>query len=152
MTDVRTFEDFALDEIIPLGEKLVTKEEVIGFAAEFDAQPFHLDEDAGKASLLGGLAASGWHTGVMVMRMFVDSVLARSTCQGAPGISELKWRRPVYPGDKITAEVQVISKRSLRSKPGLGLIDFRFTVQNQKREIVMTQENPVLFKRRETTR
>jgi len=150
MIKFRAFEDFKPGEIIPLGEKLVIKEEVIEFASEFDAQPFHLDEDAGKASLLGGLAASGWHTAVMVMRMFVDSVLVNSTCQGAPGVEELNWKKPVYPEDLIAAEAEVVSTRYLNSKPGYGLVKFRFAVRNQNGEIVMDQENSVLFTCRET--
>ncbi len=145
MTAHRYFEDFSPGEIIPLGTKTVTKDEILAFAAEFDPQPFHLDEEAGKASLLGGLAASGWHTASMFMRMLVDGLLAQSAGQGAPGIDSLTWRRPVYPDDTLTAEAKVLSSRPLRSRPGLGLVTFAFSVSNQNGDTVMVLENPILF-------
>src|SRR5690349_469790 len=95
------FEDFAEGSSIELGTKVVTAEEIIEFASQFDPQPMHLDETAGKASLLGGLAASGWHTCAIYMRMLVDSVLLNSTSQGAPGIDYVKWKRPVIAGDRL---------------------------------------------------
>lgn len=149
MSTIRHFEDFTPGTIIDLGSRSVSRDEIIAFASEFDPQPFHLSEEAGKASLLGGLAASGWHTAAIFMRLLVDGLLGRAAGQGAPGIDKLMWRRPVYPGDTLSATAEVLTSRPLRSKPGLGVVGFRFVVSNQRGETVMTLENPILFACRE---
>ncbi len=151
MSDLYHFEDFRPGQIFELGSITASKDEIIDFAAEFDPQPFHLDEEAGKASLLGGLAASGWHTGAMVMQLLATSLLNRSTGQGAPGIDELKWQRPVFPGDTLSARAEVLSKKELRSKPNLGIVNFRISAENQKHNQVLYWENPILFLKREIT-
>src|SRR5262245_43981765 len=102
------FEDFVEGQSIPLGSKTVPAAEIIEFAREFDAQPMHLDEAAGKASLLGGLAASGWHTCCMFMRMLCDGLLLDSTSQGSFGIDHAKWKKPVIAGDTLAGMVTVI--------------------------------------------
>src|SRR5690554_5721511 len=113
MTEKRwAFEDFQEGMTLELGEKLVTAQEIIEFASEFDAQPMHLDEDAGKASILGGLAASGWHSCAMLMRMMCDAFLLDSTSQGAPGIDYVRWMRPVLAGDTINVRTTVLATRS----------------------------------------
>ncbi|MDI6027173.1 MaoC family dehydratase [Corticibacterium sp. UT-5YL-CI-8] len=139
------YEDFEESGVIPLGEKIVTAEEIVEFASEFDAQPMHLDEAAGKASLLGGLGASGWHNCAMYMRMFCDGILLDSTSQGAPGIDFVNWRRPVLAGDRLTATSKVLSKRESKSRPGLGLVTFRSEMTNQKGEIVFELQNTCMF-------
>ncbi|TIN57233.1 MAG: enoyl-CoA hydratase, partial [Mesorhizobium sp.] len=96
------YEDFIEGASIDLGSKLVSAAEIVEFAGEFDPQPMHLDEEAGKASILGGLAASGWHTCAMFMRMLCDAFLLDSTCQGAPGVDQVKWKKPVLAGDQLT--------------------------------------------------
>jgi len=96
------FEDFVEGATLDLGSKLVTAEEIVEFASEFDAQPMHLDEEAGKRSILGGLSASGWHTCAMFMRLLCDGFLLDSTSQGSPGIEYVKWKKPVLAGDKLT--------------------------------------------------
>ena len=149
MTDIYHFEDFEPGQIFELGSVTVTKDDIIEFAAEFDPQPFHLDEAAGKASMLGGLAASGWHTGSMVMRLLVDNLLSKSTCQGAPGIDQLKWQHPVYPQDILTARAEILARKDLRSRPDLGLVSIRITVTNQNQKQVLFLENPILFGKRE---
>lgn len=149
MTAFRTFEDFHEGEEIDLGKKRVTAEEIIAFAEEFDPQPFHLDEAAGKASVLGGLAASGWHTTSMLMRLLCDNLLLSSTCMGSPGVDKVAWRRPVLAGDELHASAKVLGTRELRSRPGLGVVRFLFTIANQRGETVLTQENAILFGRRE---
>ncbi|WP_067340549.1 MaoC family dehydratase [Stappia indica] len=149
MSTFRSFEDFEPGEIIALGSKTVTREEIIAFAAEFDPQPFHLDEAAGEASLLGGLAASGWHTISMLMRLMCDGLLLNSSGKGSPGVEEVRWMRPVRPGDVLTASAEVISSRVLNSRPELGMVDFLFTVVDQTGATVMTQRNKILFARRE---
>lgn len=150
MSTYRHFEDFTPGDIIDLGSRSVTRDEIIAFASEFDPQPFHLSEEAGKASLLGGLAASGWHTASIFMRLLVDGLLGTAAGQGAPGIDKLMWRRPVYADDTLSAKAEVLTSRALRSKPGLGVVSFRFTVTNQRGDVVMTLENPILFACRET--
>src|SRR6187431_3501071 len=105
------YEDFVEGATFGLGTKAVTAEEIIEFASEFDAQPMHLDEAAGKASILGGLAASGWHTCAMFMRMLCDAFLLDSTCQGAPGVDQVRWKKPVLAGDQLTGTLVVVAKR-----------------------------------------
>lgn len=151
MTTFRSFEDFEPGETIALGSKTVTRDEIIAFAAEFDPQPFHLDEAAGEASLLGGLAASGWHTIAMLMRLLCDNLLLNSSGKGSPGVEEVRWMRPVRPGDVLTASAEVISARVLNSRPDLGMVDFLFTVTDQTGATVMTQRNKILFGRREVS-
>ena len=151
MTTFRSFEDFEPGETIALGSKTVTREEILAFAAEFDPQPFHLDDAAGEASLLGGLAASGWHTIAMLMRLLCDNLLLNSSGKGSPGVEEVRWMRPVRPGDVLTASAEVISSRVLNSRPELGMVDFLFTVTDQTGTPVMTQRNKILFGRREVS-
>lgn len=139
------FEDFEAGQMFDLGAVQVEKDDIIAFASEFDPQPFHLDEAAGKASLLGGLAASGWHTGAMVMRLLANGLLNGSTCQGSPGIDRLKWQRPVFPGDTISAQAEVLKTKILKSRPALGLVTVRLTATNQAGVPVLVSENPILF-------
>ncbi len=143
------FEDFAEGVSIDLGSKDVTAEEIIEFAGEFDPQPMHLDEKAGRASILGGLSASGWHTCAMFMRLFCDAVLLRSTSQGAPGIDYIKWKKPVLAGDRLEGRTTVMAARPSKSRPGLGLVTMRSELFNQRAESVLELENTVMFLRRE---
>ncbi|MCK2238380.1 MULTISPECIES: MaoC family dehydratase [unclassified Crossiella] len=117
------FEDLIPGRIIPLGEIVIDKDEMLDFAERFDPQPFHLDEEAGAASVLGGLCASGWYTSSLWMRSYVDHVLAGSTSQGSPGCSELLWPKPVFPGDVLRSELEVISARRSKSRERLGLVE-----------------------------
>lgn len=146
------YEDLAEGVVIDLGTKVVRAEEIIEFASEFDAQPFHLDEEAGRASILGGLSASGWHTCSMFMRMLCDAVLLDSTSQGAPGIDYAKWKRPVLAGDTLGGRLTVLSSRLSRSKPGLGFVSWRAELVNQKGETVFELVNTCMFLTREATR
>lgn len=143
------FEDFRAGQNIDLGTKTITANEIIAFAAEFDPQPFHLDEAAGQASILGGLAASGWHTAAIMMRLLCDAFLANSASMGSPGIKSLKWRKPVLAGDTLRVRSAVLSVRRSKSRPKMGIIDFCFTVTNQNDDVVLVQENPILFGCRE---
>ncbi len=149
MDTFRYFEDFRDGEIIDLGTKIVTADEIIAFASEFDPLPFHLDEEAGRASILGGLAASGWHTAAMMMRLLCEGFLINSASMGSTGITSLKWKKPVLAGDKLSAEAEVLSCRRSRSKPEMGIVEFRFTVSNQNGDTVLIQMNPILFRARE---
>lgn len=139
------FEDLREGVSIPLGPKTVSAAEIIAFAEQFDPQPMHLDEEAGRASMLGGLAASGWHSCAMFMRLMYDAFIADSTSQGSPGITEARWKRPVLAGDTLTGSSTVIARRQLKSRPGIGLVTFRHVVENQRGETVMELENPIMF-------
>jgi acyl dehydratase len=117
------FEDLSPGTVIDLGEVKVEREEMLAFNQRFDPQPFHLDEEAAKRSVLGGLCASGWFTVCLWMRAYVDTVLADSTSQGSPGGREMSWLAPVFPGDLLRMRLEVISARRSRSRPGLGLAE-----------------------------
>lgn len=143
------FEDFAEGMTIDLGEKHVTAQEIVEFASKFDAQPMHIDEEAGKASLLRGLAASGWHICSMLMRMMCDSFLLDSTSQGSPGIDVVRWKRPVLAGDTLKGVCTVLSCRASSSRPGLGFVTVRYQLTNQRGETVMEMQNSGMFLSRE---
>lgn len=142
------YEDCLPGRSFDLGSKTVSKEEIIRFASKFDPQPFHLDEAAGKDSILGGLSASGWHTASMVMRLLADQLLNRSSCEGSPGVKSLKWLRPVFPGDTLSAAAKVLEQRRLATKPHLGLVTFELAAVKQDGTTVMMQVIPILFGRR----
>lgn len=132
-----TFEDFSPGTRFPLPAYPVSREAVIDFASRYDPQPFHLDEEAAKASLLGGLSASGWHTCAMMMRMMVDGYLGRSTSQGASHVEFVRWLRPVRPGDTLTGECIVEDARPSSSRSGLGLATIAVELRNQTGQPVL---------------
>lgn len=134
-----------------LGPKHVEASEVVEFAREFDAQPMHLSEEGGKASILGGLSASGWHTCAMMMRMMTDSFILDSSSQGAPGIDFLEWRKPVLAGDTLSGKSIVLDARPLRSRPGIGMVRFRNEIYNQKGILVLAGEHAIMMAMREHT-
>jgi acyl dehydratase len=139
------FEDFEEGTTIALGTKTVTAGEIVEFAEQFDFQPMHLDEAAGKASILGGLSASGWHTCCMFMRLLCDGFLLHSTSQGSPGIDFARWRKPVLAGDTLTGRSTVLAKRESKSKPGLGFVTIRSELLNQRNEVVLELQNTGMF-------
>lgn len=143
------FEDFAEGMSIDLGERHVSAQEIIEFASEFDAQPMHLSEEGGKASILGGLSASGWHTCSMLMRMMCDSFLLDSTSQGAPGVDTLRWTKPVLAGDTLRGRCTVMASRKSNSRPGLGLVTVKYQLTNQHGEMVLEMQNTGMFLSRE---
>ncbi|WP_284759125.1 MaoC family dehydratase [Agrobacterium sp. fls2-241-TYG-188a] len=134
------FEDFTPGRSFPLGPKLVTAEEIIEFAEEFDPQPMHLSEEAGKASILGGLAASGWHTCGMLMRMTVDSYISHSPSQAGLGVDLVEWKKPVLAGDTLSGTTTVIEQRVSKTRPGMGVVKLRHELQNQRGEVVCIVE------------
>jgi len=142
------WEDFKVGEVHQIGEKRVDKDEIIAFAKQFDPQPFHVDEAAAKASVYGGLIASGWHTVALVMRMMCDSYMLDSASLGSPGIDNLKWLKPVRPGDAIRAQRTTLEVRASASRPDMGLVKTRWEVFNQNGEPVMTMEGYGMFRRR----
>ena len=143
------FEDFVEGGSIDLGAKDVTADEIVEFAGEFDPQPMHLDEAAGKASILGGLSASGWHTCAIFMRLICDAFLLDSTSQGAPGVDRIKWKKPVLAGDRLNGRTTVLAKRESKSRPSIGLVTMRSELFNQHGEAVFELENTVMFLKRE---
>jgi acyl dehydratase len=144
----RYFEDFVIGEALPLGSRHVTRSEIIAFAAEFDPQPFHLDERAVAGEPLGGLMASGWHVGALFMNMLCVGFLLDSSSMGSPGIETMKWQKPVRPGDTLTASSTVVETRVSKSRPEMGIVRFRHEVVNQAGDVVMWMDNSILFGRR----
>jgi acyl dehydratase len=143
------FEDFAAGDVAEYGPRRVTREEIIAFAAEFDPQPMHMDEEAARGSMLGGLAASGWHTCAILMRMICDWFILDSTSLGAPGIDEVKWLRPVRPDDALSILRTVVETRVSNSRPQMGFVTFRYEMLNGAREVVMTLVCPAMLARRD---
>ncbi|GAB5429443.1 MAG: MaoC family dehydratase [Devosia indica] len=127
-----------MGEVIDLGRTAVSKDMIITFAREFDPFPFHLDEEAAKASLLGGLASSGWQTGALSLRMLVDSFLSTIASCGGLGFRDLKWKTPVMVGDTIGGKVTIAGLRRSESHPQWGIVTLDFDVRNQKDKPVLT--------------
>lgn len=142
------WEDFPAGSVREFGGRTVTREEIVEFARQFDPQPFHLDEEAARASLFGGLCASGWHTAALAMRLMCDDYLNRSASLGSPGIDNLRWTRPVYPGDTLGVRMTVLEARPMASKPDVGLMRSRWEVFNQHGEPVMHMEGWGMMRRR----
>lgn len=147
-TPTHYWEDFATGTVREFGAHTLTREAILRFAAEFDPQPFHLDEAAAEASLFGGLAASGWHTCALVMRMMCDAYLLDSASLGSPGLEHIKWLRPVMVGDTLSVRMEVLETRPMKSKPGVGLVRSHWTALNQRGEAVLTMEGWGMFRRR----
>ena len=139
------WEDFPVGRVMTLGSTLVAREATLAFAQQFDPQPFHLDDAAAEASLFKRLSASGWHTCAMTMRLMCDGYLNDSAGLGSPGIDELRWLKPVYPGDTISAEMTVLDARVMNSKPHVGLVLSRWRVFNQDGDDVMTMQGCGMF-------
>jgi len=134
----RYFEDYQPGAVHEFGSIAIEEAEMVEFARRFDAQPFHTDPDAAKESAFGGLIASGWYTVSLTMRLLVDHYVSRVASLGSPGVDELRWRRPVRPGDTLSVRVTVLESRLSRSKPGQGTTRSYVEVLNQLGEVVMT--------------
>jgi acyl dehydratase len=144
----RWFEDYPVGETARFGDTLVTEAEVLDFAQRFDPQPFHLDAQAAGESIYGGIIASGWHTASMAMRMMVDHYISVKASMGSPGIDELRWLKPVRPGDRLRMQVTVLDARPSQSKPDRGMVQFLQEVVNQEGETVMTLKGWGMYRRR----
>jgi len=144
----RYLEDFVVGQTFTSGRAQVTQQEIQAFAAEFDPQPFHLDEAAAKESFFRGLAASGWHTAAITMRLLVDSDLKPAGGVIGAGFDEFRWPRPVRPGDELHIECEVLEVRPSRSLPDSGFIKLRTTTLNQDNEPVQIQIGNLLVLRR----
>ena len=132
------FEDFRPGDVQETGKVTATRDAVVAFAQEFDPQPFHIDEEAAQRSPYGGLIASGWHTAALCMRLVVELLGAGSGSLGSPGVDELRWLKPVRPGDELSVRVEVMESIPSRSKPDRGLVKLRYIMRNQKGEDVMS--------------
>lgn len=144
----RYLEDFKVGDVIEMGPRSVTRDEIVAFARKFDPQPFHVDEDAARASPYGGLIASGWHTMAMCMRMMVDGYIRGTESMGSPGIDELRWLKPVRPGDVLRLRQEVVEVLPSRSKPDRGIVKSAHTLSNQDGQVVMTLRGMGMYRRR----
>jgi acyl dehydratase len=143
-----TFDDFEPGQVHELGSTVVTEGAIIEFARQFDPQPFHVDPEAAKGSVFGGLIASGWHTGAMWMRLYVDSLLGGGSGQGSSGIEELRWLAPVRPGDTLSGRLTVLEVTASDSHPERGTIRIRGEMVNQDGVRVMSMVSRGRFARR----
>ncbi|MEX1037089.1 MAG: MaoC family dehydratase [Sneathiella sp.] len=142
------FEDIAVDDKTVSNSKTVTKEEILDFARKYDPQPFHLDEAAAKKSIYGGLIASGWHTTAILMRLLVDNMTNKRAGLGSPGCDDLRWVRPVRPGDTLRYESTVVETRKSGSRPDMGIIRADVKLFNQNDEVVLTLKSIGMVKTR----
>ena len=143
------FEDLVVGAEREFGTYEVTREEVIEFARKYDPQPFHLSDEAAAKTHFGRLAASGWHTAAMTMAVIARRVVKEKQAGlGSPGIDELRWKKPVYPGDTLQVSGKILEKTPSRSRPEMGSFRTQTTVANQNGEIVMTFQSIVLIRRR----
>ena len=143
-----TFEDFPPGHLGRFGPRRVSREEIIAFAAEFDPQPMHLDEELARRSMLKGLSGSGWHLGSIMMRMMFDGFIGRTASLGSPGIDELRWLAPLRPGDDLTLDVDVAEARISRSRPDTGIVTFRVTARNAAGRALCDWISSIIVRRR----
>lgn len=139
------YEDLAATLSDNIGSRSISRDDIVRFAREYDPQPFHVDEEAAKRSAFGGLIASGWMTCSVVMRMMCDAYLLESASLGSPGIENVRWLKPVRPGDTITVVRKTLDARKSASKPDRGIIRSLWEVTNQHGEQVMTMEGLGIF-------
>ncbi|HKY82510.1 MAG TPA: MaoC family dehydratase [Sphingobium sp.] len=152
MSDQFYFEDITVGETHHFGPLSVTREEIITFAAEYDAQPFHLSDEAAATTHFGSLSASGWHTTALFMKMFIAEMQRvpgwQEASLGAVGIDELRWLRPVRPGDTLRGTSEVIEKKVSQSRPEMGVVKTQVTLVDQEDRPVMTMKPIALFRTR----
>jgi acyl dehydratase len=142
------WEDFQPGAVAIYGPRLVTREEIIAFAAEFDPQPMHLDEAAASATILGGLGASGWHSCCLLMRMIADGFILDSSSMGGPGVDEVRWLRPLRPGTGVRIRSTVLDTRASSSRPEMGLVKFQFDMLDDADVILTSLATTLMFGRR----
>lgn len=142
------WEDLAPGSVRELGSVTVSAEEIKAFAGQFDPQPFHVDEAAGRRSIFGNLCASGWHTCALAMKLTVENFLNEAASMGSPGLESLRWLKPVYPGDTLTLKHTIVESRPLRKRLDTGLVRSVWEMANQNGETVMQMEGYGMFRRR----
>lgn len=135
------FEDLLVGVTETFGSYPVTREEVIDFASKYDPQPFHLDDEAANHTMFGRVAASGWQTCAMTMRMLVDHRIGKFAASAGAGVDNLRWVKPVYPGDTLSVRATIMSKRRSKSRPEIGLIQTHHETLNQHGEVVCTHDS-----------
>ncbi|WP_049926990.1 MaoC family dehydratase [Halopiger goleimassiliensis] len=145
---MRYYEDIEIGETSESGEYEVTKDEILEFAERYDPQPFHTDEEAAADSAFGELVASGWHTSSICMRLLVDGILDDQASMGARGVDELRWHRPVTPGDRLTVRTEVLDKRVSESDPTRGHVRSRLEGYNQDDDLVISWISLGMIERR----
>lgn len=150
MSEPRYWEDYEVGNRYPLGSTSFTEQEIVDFAKLYDPQGFHVDAELARGSMFGGIIASGWQVCAKLMRLFVDNYLDKRTALGSPGVDEIRWLKPVRPGDTLTAWVECVAKIPSRSKPALGIIHESWHATNQKGELVMTSKGINMIRRRPT--
>lgn len=151
MGDDLYFEDFTVGREFRTDGATLTESQILDFALAFDPQPFHMDVEAAKQSMFGSLIASGFHTMALTFRLFAQTRALAACSLGSPGVDELRWLRPVRPGDTLRATVQVVEQRPSGSKPDRGIIRLHWTALNQRSEPVLTMTSMQLLKRRPAT-
>jgi acyl dehydratase len=144
-----TFEDFPPGRLGTFGPHHVSREDILAFAAEFDPQPMHLDEEVAKRSMLNGLAGSGWHLCSIMMRMMFDGFIGRTASMGSPGVNEVRWLAPLRPGDDLLLDIDVTEARLSRSRPATGIVTFKAAVRNAGGEMLCEMVTPIIVRRRE---
>ena len=142
------WEDFRPEQVFEIGSRTLTAREIIGFAREYDPQYYHTDEQAAKNSPFGGLIASGWHTVSIGMRLMCDGYLLETSCVGSPGLEELRWLKPVRPGDTLSLRSTVIESTPSSKQPNRGTVLFRWEILNQNGEVALSMLGRQLFLRR----
>ena len=144
----RYWDDYEVGQKFALGSTSFTADEIVDFGRRYDPQSFHVDADAARQSLFGGLIASGWHVTAKLMRLFVDNYVDQRTALGSPGVDEVRWLKPVRPGDTLSAWVVCAGKVPSKSRPEMGIIHEQWQATNQKGELVMTLKGTNMVRRR----
>ncbi len=139
------YEDIVEGSVQEYGPRVITREEIVEYAREFDSQPMHLDEEAAKRSLLGGLSASGWHTCCFMFRMMYDHFIKNSASLGSPGVEETRWRKPVRAGSALTLRTEILDKRISRSRPEMGLVRMYAQLLDEQGATVVDQTSTLLI-------
>lgn len=129
------FEDFSVGQEFKMGHYTVTEEEILEFANKYDPQPFHIDHEAARESMFGGIIASGWHIASICMRLYVDAILNKAASLGSPGVDELRWKRPLRPGDTVTGTFKITELKDFRK--GVGIATGKVKLFNQDEKLVM---------------
>ncbi|AEI76368.1 acyl dehydratase [Cupriavidus necator N-1] len=142
------FEDFEVGSRRELGSYLVTEEEILAFARQYDPQPFHIDKEAAARSIYGGVISSGWMTCSIMMRLLVLSSTGKSASMGSPGVDEIRWLKPVYAGDTLSVVLNVLDTRPSQSKPDRGVVHTQWEATNQRGELVCTVKGMGMYGRR----
>jgi acyl dehydratase len=149
MNPEQYLEDLSIGQKFRSPSLVIETDAIREFAARFDPQPFHLDDDAARDTLFGGLAASGWHTAALTMRLLVESEFRPAGGLIGAGLDELRWPRPTRPGDRLELEIEVLDLRSMRSRPGQGIVKLRIITLNQEGEVVQQYVGNLVVRQRD---